>query len=49
MKFKINYTLPDGTEDSLVISGDTTDEIREKADAELERRGGKDPWSEELA
>lgn len=49
MKFRINYTLPDGSDDSVVISGDTTDEIREKADAELTKRGGTDPWSEEIA
>ena len=48
MKFKIHYTLPDGSDDSIVISGETTDEIREKADAELAKRGGTDPWSEEL-
>jgi hypothetical protein len=48
MKFKIHFTLNDGTEDSIVVSGDTLEEIREKAYAELDKRGGRDAWSEEL-
>ena len=48
MTFKIHFELSDGTEDSVIITGDTVDEIRTKADAELEKRGGADPWSEEL-
>lgn len=48
MIFKIHFTLSDGTEDFVVILGDTIDEIREKAQAELTKRGGQDPWSEEL-
>lgn len=48
MKFRIHYTLPDGAEDSIVITGESTDEIREKADAEISKRIGTDPWSEEI-
>ena len=48
MTFKIHYTLADGTEDSIVLSGDTVEEIREQADKEVGARGGVDPWSEEL-
>ena len=53
MKFRIHYTIKgaDGSpvEDSIVIEGDTVEEIRNKADAALSHRGGVDPWSEELA
>lgn len=48
MKFRIHYQLADGSEDSIVIEGKTHEEIREQADKELEKRGGKNPWSEEL-
>lgn len=45
---KIHFVLSDGTEDCIVVSGDTDEEIREKAEAELTKRGGRDAWSEEL-
>jgi hypothetical protein len=48
MTFRIHYTLADGSEDSVVVSGDSIDEIREAATLEVEKRGGSDPWSEEL-
>lgn len=48
MRARIHYTLPDGSDDSLILEGDTVEEIREKADRELERRSATDPWSEEL-
>ena len=47
MTFRIHFNIGE-YEDSLVISADTTDEIREKAEEELAKRGGTDPWSEEL-
>lgn len=47
MIFRINFTVGD-TSDSFVVEGDSIDEIREKANTELEKRGGSDPWSEEL-
>ena len=47
MKAKIHYTLLDDSEDAIVLCG-TPDEIREKAEVELQRRGGFDPWSEIL-
>lgn len=31
MRYRIHYTLADGSEDSIVLSGDTIEEIREKA------------------
>jgi hypothetical protein len=48
MKFRIHYTLPDGSEDSIIISGQTIEDIRKKAAIELKNRGGEDPLSEEL-
>lgn len=49
MTYKIHFTLADGSEDSVVVSGETVDEIREAAQHELDKRGGFDPWSEELS
>lgn len=48
MRYRTHYTLADGSEDSIVLSGDTIEEIREKAQSEIERRGATNPWSEEL-
>ena len=48
MTFRIHFTLADGSEDSILISGDTVEEIREKAEAAVLARGGRDPWSEEV-
>ena len=45
MKFRIH----DGnSEDSLVIEGETIEELREKAEKETSKRGWKDCWSEEI-
>jgi hypothetical protein len=46
MKAKINYTLPNGTEDYIIINGDTVEEIIKASEMELSKRGGSDPWSE---
>jgi hypothetical protein len=48
MKFRIHFTLTDGTDDSVVIDGDTIPEVQMKATQAVESRGGTDPWSEEL-
>ena len=48
MRARIHFTWPDGTEDSIVLSGDSVEEIREQADSELERRNATNPWSEVL-
>ena len=48
MTFKIHFEHADGTEDFIIVNGDTTDEIREKAEADITRRGGKNLWSEEI-
>ncbi len=48
MTFRIHFEYPDGTEDSIVLSGDTIEEIREHCDTELEIRSANYLWSEEL-
>ncbi len=48
MNFKIHFELADGTEDAIMVSGDTIEDIQRKAAVELERRDGKNAWSEEL-
>lgn len=49
MKFRIHFERPDGSEDSLVVVGDTLEEIRLEAEVEVEVRNGTNPWSEELS
>lgn len=49
MTARIHFTWPDGTPDSIVLSGDSVEEIRAKADEELSRRQATDPWSEILS
>jgi len=46
MRYKIHYTLADGSEDSIIVEGDTIEEVRDRANAEVSARGGRDPWSE---
>ena len=48
MKFRIHGCYCDGTEDSIVISGDTIEEVQEKAKIETEKRNWQDCWSEEI-
>ncbi len=48
MNFLIHFTLPDGSKDSISLSGETIEEIQAKAATELEKRGGTNPWSEEI-
>lgn len=47
MRYRIHFSVGD-TMDHVDVEGDTTDEIREKADVEIAKRGGLHPWSEEL-
>lgn len=49
MTYRIHYTLPDGSNDSVVISASTVEELRELAQAAVASRNGANPWSEELA
>jgi hypothetical protein len=47
MRVRIHFTLSDGSEDSLVLTG-TIEEIQEKAKAEVSQRMARSPWSEVL-
>jgi hypothetical protein len=47
MRFRIHFTVGN-TNDSIVVAGDSIEEIREQAASEIEKRGGSNPWSEEL-
>ncbi len=48
MRFRIHFEWPDGTEDSILVSGSSIDELREKATAAVVLRNGKNAWSEEV-
>ena len=45
MTYEIHYTLPGGSEDSVILEADTVDRLRDMADAHVARVGGFDPWS----
>ena len=45
MKARIHFTVGE-YEDSMVLSGDSPEEIRSTAETEIAKRGGTDPWSE---
>ena len=52
MKFKLNYTI-DGYDDSLIVEGETIEEIKRKANHELVQKRGLDQeknnfWSEQI-
>ena len=46
MEFRIHYTLPDGSDDSTVVAGETIEEIQAAAQQVVAERCGSDPWSE---
>ncbi len=48
MTYRIHYTLPDGTEDSVVFSADSVEEIRGEVHEFLASRNATNPWSEEV-
>lgn len=48
MRFEIGFTLENGEDDSMVIEGDSIEEIRRKAEAELAKRNAKDAYVREL-
>jgi len=47
MMYRIHYTLADGSEESVLISGGSIEGIQKRAAEEVEKRGGTDPWSEQ--
>ena len=51
MKFRIHFTTaPFGepVEDSIVIEGYSIDDLQKQAAAEVKKRSGTNPWSEEV-
>jgi hypothetical protein len=48
MRFEIHFEREDGTEDYIIVSGDSLKEIRQQAEVEVEVRNGKNPWSREV-
>ncbi len=48
MRIIIHGTCKDGIEDSIVIKGETIDELSKIAKAETDKRGWEDCWSEEI-
>ena len=55
MKFKIHFSVyssraDDWYDDSLIVTGDTIEEIKEKTKSEMDSRGIKENnwWSEEV-
>ena len=48
MVYRIHYELADGVEDAFVVSGETIEDIQKAAAKGVEKRGGVNPWSEEL-
>jgi hypothetical protein len=48
MVYRIHYELPDGSSDSVDINGESIEEIRAKAESEISKRNGANPWSQEI-
>jgi hypothetical protein len=48
LTYRITGTTRNGTEDSIVISADTIEELQVIAKREVQSRGWTDCWSEEL-
>jgi hypothetical protein len=48
MTYKIHFEHSDGTPDYFVVSAETIQGIRTRALEEIAKRGGKNPWSEEV-
>ena len=49
MVFRIHGTYPDGTKDSIVVEGESIEDVREQADAATSSRGWTNLWSERLS
>jgi len=48
MYFNVYYELSDGTEDDLIIGGETIEELRELIDLHMELRRGRYLWSSRI-
>ncbi len=48
MKFEIHFEHADGSTDSIILSGDSIEEIQQLAKAEVDKRNPVDYWSEQV-
>ena len=48
MRFEIHFEYMDGTTDNITLSGDSLEEIRQLAQAEVDKRNPADCWSEQV-
>lgn len=48
MKFRIHGTYENGTEDSVIVEGDSINDIKILAQDEVANRGWSNTWSEEV-
>ena len=49
ISYLIHWESANGVPDSIYLTGDSIEEIRERAQFEVESRNGKNAWSEEVA
>ena len=48
LKFKIYFEYPTGEQDNIILTGETVEEIMDKANIEMAKRGAKGLWSERV-
>lgn len=48
MTYEIHFTTPLGEEDFVLVSGETVEEVRQRAEHAVELRGGSAAWSREI-
>ena len=48
MKIKIYFELIDGSQDSIILEGETVEELQRKAAEEMKKRNVLEAWSEEI-
>lgn len=46
MKFEIHFVDMDGITDSIILAGDSVEDIQRLAQAEIDKRNPADYWSE---
>lgn len=49
MIVKFHFQWPDGTEDQITITGEDADDIKSRADIELNSRSAREVWSEVIS
>lgn len=46
MIVRFHFEWPDGTEDYITLEGDTIEDVKSRADVELDYRHARERWSE---